>query len=788
MSSSSVVGGLVGARVKRKEDVRILTGQGRYIDDVQERGTLTCYFVRSAFPHARIASIDVEQARAVEGVTAVITGAEMAGYTNPINLGAPIPGLNSPTYPVLAIDKVCYVGEPVVLVVAQDRYVAEDAAGLVEIDYEPLDPVVTTTAALAEGAPQLYDDVPGNLIYAGGFSVGDVDAAFAQADHVVTDRLDQHRWSCVPMEGRGGVATFDRSTGVLTYEASTQTTHLLRLIVAGFINQPLHLMRVVANDIGGAFGEKFSPYREDIALCAAAKRLGASLKWVEDRSENLAAAGGARDESLELEAAVKADGTLLGLRVKMAMNQGAGSVMPPSPVVAKIAGYMLPGPYRWSAYSFAATVACTNKAPYISLRGPWAVETLVRERLLDLIARRVGLSPVEVRKRNLIPLSQQPAAMGSGVTMDGVTAAETFERLTSRIDLTAIRAEQEKARAEGRLLGFGVATMFEPAPGTAGFWEKVGFPFDSEPARIRIEPDGHVTAFTSQVPHGQGHETTLAQVIADEMGVAFDDVRVVFGDTDATKFTMIGTAGSKAGMMATGGVTVAARELRSRVLNIAAHMLEVSAGDLQIADSVISVKGDPGAAIPLADIAMGCYMAPAEMPAGVDVNLEVTEVYDGEGGGWGQASHACWVEIDQETGKISIERFLVAEDCGKIINPGIVEGQVIGGVAMGLGGMLLEHSAYDEDGQYLAATFMDYLMPSAPEVPEIEIEHLEVESDTLIGSRGVGEGGTVLAPAALLNAIDDALSQVGGTRITATPVTPTRVLEALGVIEGTVNR
>jgi carbon-monoxide dehydrogenase large subunit len=467
----------------------------------------------------------------------------------------------------------------------------------------------------------------------------------------------------------------------------------------------------------------------------------------------------------------------------MAMNQGAGSVMPPSPVVAKIAGYMLPGPYRWPAYSFAATVACTNKAPYISLRGPWAVETLVRERLMDLIARRIGLSPVEIRKRNLIPLSRQPAEMGSGVTMDGVTAAETFERLMSLIDVTAIRAEQEKARAEGRLLGFGVATMFEPAPGTAGFWEKVGFPFDSEPARIRIEPDGHVSAFTSQVPHGQGHETTLAQVIGDELGVPFDNVRVVFGDTDATKFTMIGTAGSKAGMMATGSVTVAARVLKGRVLSIAAAMLEVSQEDLQIADSVVSVKGDPAAAIPLAEIAMGCYMDPAEMPAGVDVNLEVTERYDGEGGGWGQASHACWIQIDQETGKISIERFLVAEDCGKIINPGIVEGQVIGGVAMGIGGMLLEHSAYDQDGQYLAATFMDYLMPSAPEVPEIEIEHLEVESSTLIGSRGIGEGGTVLAPAALLNAIDDALSQVGGARITATPVTPTKVLEALGVIE-----
>jgi carbon-monoxide dehydrogenase large subunit len=781
--SGSVIGGLVGARVKRKEDVRFLTGQGRYIDDVVERGTLACCFVRSTVPYARITGINVEAARAVVGVTAVITGPEMAGFTNPINLGAPIPGLNSPSFPAMAVDTVRYVGEPVALVVAENRYLAEDAAALVEIEYDFLDPVVSSTQALADGAPQLFEEVPGNIIHSGEISVGDLDAAFAQADHIVTDRFDQHRWGCTPLETRGGIATYDRATGVLTYEAGTQTTHLLRFLVAGFINQPLHLMRVIANDIGGSFGLKFSIYREDVALCAAAKHLGGSLKWVEDRNEHLIAAGGARDESLELEAAVRADGTLLGLRVTMILNQGAYPIIPPACVPTAIAGNMLPGPYRLPAYSFSSKVVCTNKASYVSLRGPWAVETLVRERLMDLIAKQVGISPVEVRQRNLIPLSKQPAKAGAGFTMEGVTAAETFEHLVSRIDLDVIRKEQAEARAEGRLLGFGVATFFEPAPGTPEFWAAVGFPFSPEPTRIRIEPDGHVTAFTPQVPHGQGHETTLSQVIADEMGVAFDDVRIVYGDTDATPFTMIGSAGSKAGMMATGSVTVAAREVKRRVLEIAAAMLEANPDDLQIADSVISVKGTPAAAVPLAQLAMGCYLAPAMMPPGVDLNLEAVGVYEGEGGGWGQGSHACWVEIDRETGKIEIKRYLVVEDCGKIINPGVVDGQVIGGIAMGIGGMLLEHAAYGPDGQYVAATFMDYLLPSAPEVPEIEIEHLEFESPKMVGSRGVGEGGTVLAPAALMNAIDDALDQIGGsTRITATPVTPTRMLEALGVL------
>ncbi len=782
--SSSVVGGLVGARVKRREDVRILTGTGRYIDDVQERGTLTCHFVRSTVPHARIVGMEVAAARQVEGVVAVITGEEMATLTNPINLGAPIPGLRSPAYAALATGTVRYVGEPVALVVASDRYVAEDAAGLIEVEYDLLEPVVSSQQALAEGAPQLFDDVPGNVVHTGEIVHGDVDAAFAEADHVLTDRIDQHRWGCAPMEGRGGVATYDRSTGALTYEASTQTSHLLRLLLAGFINQPIHLMRVVTGDIGGSFGLKFSIYREDVALCAAAKHLGASLKWVEDRNENLTAAGAARDETVTIEAAVRADGTLLGFRVDMVMNNGAYPIMPPAPVVTGIAGHMLPGPYRLPAYRFTSTVACTNKASYISLRGPWAVETLIRERMMDLIAKEVGISPIEVRKRNLVPVTEQPVTSGAGFVMEGVTASETFDRLTEMIDLDGIRAEQERARAEGRLLGFGVGTFYEPAPGTPEFWGLIGFPFGAEPVRLRVEPDGRVTAFTTQIPHGQGHETTLAQVIADEMGVAFDDVRIVFGDTDATVFTMIGTGGSKAGMMATGGAMVAAREVRRRVLDIASHMLEADPGDLQIEDSVISVKGAPASKVALAEVAMGCYMAPGLMPAGVDLDLEATVRYDGENGGWGQGSHACWIEIDQETGRIAITRYLVVEDCGKIINPSVVDGQVIGGVAMGLGGMLLEHSAYGEDGQYLAGTFMDYLMPSAPEVPEIEVVHLEYATPTMVGSRGVGEGGTVLAPAALLNAVDDAFGQVGGKRITATPLTPTKVLEALGVIEG----
>ncbi|MFD9666271.1 xanthine dehydrogenase family protein molybdopterin-binding subunit [Rhodococcus sp. NPDC059968] len=780
---AGVISGLVGARIGRKEDVRLLTGAGRYVSDVQDRSMLHCYFLRSTVAHARITSIDVTAARELEGVVHIFTGADMSAITNDLNFALPIPGLHCPSYPAIARDVVRFVGEPVALVVAENRYLAEDAAGLITVGYEVLEPVMSTTAGLADGAPQLFDDVPGNIIHSDDQLFGDIEAAFSMADHVVTESFSQHRWAPVPMEGRGGVATFDRGTGQLTYEASTQTTHTLRFVLAELINHPIHQIRVTANDIGGSFGLKFSVYREDVALCAAAKHLGAVLKWVEDRHENLTAAGGAREEQVNIEAAVTSNGTLLGLRVAVLLDHGAYPINLPSTLFPGLMRMCLPGPYRLPAYQFSHKIVATNKASYVSLRGPGAVETIVRERLLDKIAQEVGISPVEVRRRNMLTLDDQPTKMITNVTLENVTAAETFETLVERIDLDTIARDQEQARSEGRLIGFGLSTHINPEPGTPDFWAGAGFPFCAEPARLRIEIDGKVTVFTPQVPHGQSHETTFAQLIGDELGVAFEDVRVVWGDTDATPFGMIGTGASRAGTMASGAIVLASRELKRRILDIASAMLEANVDDLQIENGIVSVKGAPGASVPMAQIAMGCYLAPEQMPPGANTDLEYVASYDGENGGFSQASHACWVEIDQETGMVEIIRFLVVEDCGRVINPAVVDGQVIGGIAMGIGGMMYEHSAYGDDGQYLSSTFMDYLMPTAADVPEIEIEHLEFETDKMIGSRGVGEGGTVLAPAALLCAIDDALAQVGRGRVFETPITPTRILELLGVLD-----
>ncbi|MDN5856896.1 MAG: xanthine dehydrogenase family protein molybdopterin-binding subunit, partial [Actinomycetia bacterium] len=500
----------------------------------------------------------------------IFTGADMSAITEDLSFAQPIPGLHSPSYPAIAHDVVRYVGEPVALIVAESRYLAEDAAELIEIEYETLDPVMSTAAGLAEGAPELFGEVvPGNVVHADEQVFGDIEAAFAQADHVVTESFDGHRWACNPMEGRGGVATYERGSGQLTYEVSTQTTHTLRFLVAGWVRQPIHKFRVTANNIGGGFGLKFSPYREDVAVCAAAKAIGGCVKWAEDRNEHLIAAGGAREEQLALEAAVTADGTLLGLRVSMDMDAGAYPIMPPTSVVAGLVRTTLPGPYKLPAYQFSHRIVSTNKASYVSLRGPWAVETLVRERLMDKIAQTCGITPVEVRQRNLITLADQPTKMITNVTLENVTAAETFAKLAELIDLDTIRREQEAARAEGRLVGFGVGTFIEPAPGTLEFWTAVGFPFGAEPARIRIEIDGKVSVFTPQTPHGQSHETTLSQLVADELGVGFDDIRVVYGDTDATPFSMLGTGGSRAATMASGAVVYGARELRSRILDIA---------------------------------------------------------------------------------------------------------------------------------------------------------------------------------------------------------------------------
>jgi carbon-monoxide dehydrogenase large subunit len=779
---------LVGARVRRAEDPRLLTGAGRFMSDVTLPGMLHAAFVRSTVAHALIVGIDVEPAIAAPGVVAVFTGADLrARQAMPMNVSG-APGFRPVDVDLLAVEKVRFVGDPIAIVLATSRALAEDAAEAVTVDLDPLPAVTSATDAIAPGAPAIFDGVEDNVIFEEHLRYGDADAAFDAADRVVRASMRQHRVAHVPMECRGGVATFDARRGELTYHAAHQAPHMMRMAIAGICGLPANRVRIVCGDIGGSFGQKGALGREDVVLALVSIALARPCKWVEDRMENLQAAGQAREESLELEAAVTNDGRILGLRGRLLLDQGAyPGFGVPSSMFVMLVRLLLPGPYSIAHYDFDATAAVTNKASYLAYRGPWEMETFSRERLLDLIADDLGISTLDVRRANLLTAGDQPTALVTGPDLEGVTARETFERAIEAGGYDEFRARQADALVNGRYLGIGFSTYLEPAPGPPNWGDYIGFKAPPERAHVRVEPDGTVTVATSQNPHGQGHETTLAQLVADELGVPFERVRVVFGDTSVTPFSTFGTGGSRAATVASGAVIGASGLVRDQICAVAAQMLEANVDDIVIEDGMVGVRGVPARNMPLAQLAMMSYMAPdAVVPAGQAPGFEATFDYVSGRGGWVNATHCAQVEVDIATGLVTILRFLVVEDCGEIINPGIVAGQIRGGVAQGIGEVLLEHSAYDDDGNNLASTFMDYLIPTSMDIPDIEIVHLESPPVDAVNFRGVGEGGAVGAPAALVNAIADALRPVGA-RITESYLPPSRVLELAGVLNTKVD-
>jgi aerobic carbon-monoxide dehydrogenase large subunit len=765
-----------GASVKRSEDPRILTGGGHYVDDIKLPGMLHAAFVRSPMAHGRVLSVDAEAARALPGVVAVLTGADLAEVTIPgqdplfamMGGGGP-----APEYTLLATDKVRFVGDPVAIVVAESRYLAEDGCELVEVDYADLPPVATAATALDAGSPRLFANLDDNVIGPHKRTeYGDVAATFAAADRIEEFHIDVHRHQNVPMEGRGIVVSHDPETGVMTVHAATQSVHVTRMGIAMRLGMDGGKVRVLAGDIGGSFGLKIGASREEIAVAAASRALGRPVKWTEDRSENLAASGHAREESFDVRAAVSEDGDLLGLDVAMIIDIGAYPVM--GTMVPGIVQAMLPGPYKLAALGFESTAVATNKASYIAYRGPWASETFVRERILDLLAKDLGLDPLEIRLRNVAPRTDPPAVMVTGRPLVGVTTRESLERVAAMVDIPAFRRRQAQARERGRYLGIGLATFMEAAPGPRTP-EGSGGLMGLEHMRLRLAEDGIVTLFTGQMPHGQSHQTTLAQIAADEFGVPFEQVRVVVGDSDAVPFGM--TGGSRSATM-TGGVALhGARQLKSKVLDVAAQLIEASAADLEIVDGHVQVVGDPDTAIGVGEVAR--QAASGRFGDDADTKLEVEAQFDGGEGGWSGGTHCAVVEVDVETGLVTIERYIAAEDCGALINPAVVEGQIRGGIAQGIGAVLLERSAYDADGNYQSATFMDYLLPTASEIPRIEIAHLQtVPLDADVNFRGVGEGGMIVAPPTLVNAIEDALTPFG-VRIYEQHLPPARILELI---------
>lgn len=773
---------LIGASVPRVEDRRILTGRGKYVDDVHLPGMAHAAFLRSPLAHARIIALDTAEAARAPGVLAVLTGADLRQMTGALSVRMAL-GQRIPEFHALATDRVRLVGDLVAMVVAESRSLAEDALELIEVDYDPLPAVATYEQALDPTGPPLFEDLGDNVVYRASQEWGDVDGAFAEADRVVEATLHQHRVTNCPMETRGAVADYDPGSGELTYHAATQSPQGLRLALAEALGHPIERLRVLADDVGGAFGLKSGMFREDVCLAAASKHLGRPVKWIEDRNEHLLASGQARQEMIEAEVAVKDDGTLLGIRARMTMDAGAYPGMPfCASVFTQLVQMLLPGPYRWRGYAFDVSVVNTNKCTYVAYRGPWEMETWTRERLLDIVAHELGLDPADVRRRNMMEGAPGDRLI-TGLGVEGISSRQTLERALELVDYPAFRRHQAEVRAEGRHLGIGFATFIEAAPGPPEMRAGGGMG-GGEQARVRLESDGHLTVITAQAPHGQGHETTLAQVAAEEMGVPFDHVKVVHGDTRVTPFSLIGTGGSRAATWASGAVLVSTRKVKEKVLAIAAELLEVGTEDLEINDGVVAAKGAPQRSISLADIGLQATLAPTSLPEGTDHLLEAHETFLGEGitgSGWSGGTHVCTVEVDLDTGRVTILRYVVVEDCGRIIHPAVVEGQIRGGVAQGIGGVLYEHAAYDEEGNALAGTFMDYLLPTAAEIPAIEIEHMETDPEGEIGFRGIGEGGAIVAPATLTNAIEDALAPLGA-RVREQHLPPTRVLELAGVL------
>jgi aerobic carbon-monoxide dehydrogenase large subunit len=759
-----------GSRINRVEDARLLTGTGVYVDDIALPGMLHACFVRSPFARARIRGVDASAALALPGVRFVFSAADLnAGVREQWHTAQGPAGPETPR-PPLAEGEVRFVGDPVALVLAENRYLAEDGADLVEVDYEPLPAVVDYTEA--EQAPVLVHEGHGSNLIAemAGPPASALDEVLASAAHVVSETIYQQRHAPVPMEGRALIVDFSAVTGELTIYSATQAPHEVRLFCSRLLGVPEHRIRVIARDTGGGFGQKVMVQRDEMCLMLAGPKAGVPVKWVEDRRENLLAAGGSRHEHAAATIAFDAGGAIQAANIDFVSDCGAYPTPWPN-MTAAVVGALFPGPYRVPKAAFTTKTIYTNtvgRAPY---RGPWQFESLAREVLLDIAARRIGIDAAELRRLNLLRRDELPYANPCGMPYDSISPLETFEQALEILDYEAFRKEQAQAREAGRYLGVGMSCYVEPS--TPGF----GY-YATEAATIRIEPSGKINVYYAGGSAGNSIETTVVQLAADALGADIDDVATIQGDTAVTGFGA-GSNGSRSGSMTAGAVGEAASILCDRLKAIAAHRLEASAGDIELAASRASVRGDPETGVTYRELASQAYLDPYSLPPGVPAGLEATARYRPDARFiWVNAAHVCTCEVDAGTGLVTLLRYIVSEDCGPMINPNVVEGQIAGGAVQGIGGALYEHLAYDEDGNPVTTTFMDYLLPTAAEIPDIEYGHVETPSPGPGGYKGVGEGGAIGAPPAVVNAVADALSPFGVT-ITRLPLGPAEVLGLL---------
>jgi aerobic carbon-monoxide dehydrogenase large subunit len=771
MTGSATGGRFVGQRVLRREDARFVTGTGKYVDDIVLPGTLHVAFARSHVARGRLTGVETAAAEEMPGVVAVLTAADLNHLVREWWTDLEGPDGQSRRFRLFADGDVRFVGEPIAMVVADSRYVAEDAVDLVEIDIEPEPPVVDPERAADDGAPRVHSELGSNvLLEIPAFENPAVESVFASAPHVLTETFRQHRYACAPMETRGILASWDPVGGQLTVWLSTQGQYAARGVLARVLGLPEAAIRVIMPEVGGAFGQKMFPHPEELAVAFATRRLGRPVKWTEDRQENLLCGEHAREDQATMSFAVDDDGTILAAKADFLESAGAFPVSSSSALLLTVS--IFPGPYRIGAAAGSGKTVYSNTAGRGSYRGPWMIETVARELMIDHVARALGIDPLEMRRRNLLGESDLPYAMPTGVVLDQMTAAATLEQAAELIGYDDFRARQAERRAEGRLVGLGMSVLAEPSAIASGW-------FSTDAATVRIGLGGGVDVVTTAASHGQSLETTVAQVVADELGVDIADVRVHQGDTATTPFGP-GTGGSRSAVVVSGAARQAAQEVRATVLNVAAHRLEAAVEDLVIDDGRIHVVGTPARATTIADVARIAYLNVGALPPDLGPGLEAQSRYSPEGRfTWSNACHMCTCEIDPATGAVTILRYVVSEDCGVMINPTVVEGQIAGGVVQGIGGVLYEHMPYDDGGNPLATTFVDYLLPTAAEVPMIEYGHIETPAPTNPGGhKGMGEGGAIASPPAVINAVADALAPLGVT-IRRQPLSPGEIVSLI---------
>ena len=773
---------IFGSGIRRREDPRLITGRASYTDDIKLPGMLHAAILRSPYAHANIRSVDASGAAGQPGVVAVYTGADTEGVLNGLPCAWLIPGsdLKTPAHPPVAKDKVRYVGDAVAVVVAESRYQAEDALEHIAVDYEPLAVVINPKAAAQDGAPQIHDDVPNNVAFTWAVAGGDADAAFADAAVTVSDTITLQRLIANPMEPRSALAQWNAPMGELTLWNTSQNPHIARFLTCVVTGVPEHKIRVIAPEVGGGFGSKIPYYADEAITAFCSMKLGVPVKWTETRSENYLITTQGRDHIEEVEMAATSDGVITGLRTTVYAGLG-GYLSTASPGVPTILhGLMYSGPYNIPNISGTVYGVFNNGCPVDAYRGAGRPEaTTLIERLVDLVAAAVGQDPAEVRRKNLIPKFENGHDVATGITYDSGDYESALDSCLSAAGYEALRAEQAQARAEGRCVGIGVSSYVEicglgpsQVAGAVGFqgglWES---------AIIRFYPTGKVNVMVGSSPHGQGEETTFAQIVAGEVGVDVDDVEVLHGDTDNTPMGW-GTYGSRTTAVSGAAIAVAARKIKEKSRALAAHLLEAAPEDIEYEDGRFFVRGSPDQHKTIQDIALMANVA-WNMPEGMEPGLEASAFYDPPNFTYPFGAHVAVVEVDPDTGHIDLQRYVAVDDCGVQINPMIVEGQVHGGVVQGVGPALWEGAVYDDDGQLVTGSMLDYALPRADLLPEIEVHSNSTPSPHHpLGVKGIGEAGTIASTPTVYNAVMDALRPLGVTRVDM-PLTPEKVWRAI---------